>query len=108
MLSQHCFNSFVPNAPFFHQKTVMFSGGRKRVHWERMGLVLQTDVVIVKGAVFGLRQFLTTESSQKMMKNVFYLFKKTLFVRYLNFCSDFFVHVGKRLVKKAKVNFQNL
>ena len=27
------------------------------------------------------------------------------FLRYLNFCSDFFVHVVKQLHKKAKVNF---
>ena len=27
-------NPFVPNAPFLH---LMFSGGRERVHWERMG-----------------------------------------------------------------------
>ena len=33
-------NSFVPNTPFLYPlKTcfLMFSGGRKRVHWERMG-----------------------------------------------------------------------
>ena len=27
-----------------------------------------------------------------------------LFFRYLNFCSDFFGHAGKRLDQKAKVN----
>ena len=29
-----------------------------------------------------------------------------LFLSYLNFCSDFFVHAGKWLDKKAKVNFK--
>ena len=28
------------------------------------------------------------------------------FMRYLNFCLDFFSHVEKWLVKKAKVNFK--
>ena len=35
-----------------------------------------------------------------MTKNAYSFFK------YLNFCLDFFVHVGKRLYKKAKVNFR--
>ena len=31
-------NPFVPNAPFLYPlKNIMFSGGRERVHWERMG-----------------------------------------------------------------------
>ena len=29
-----------------------------------------------------------------------------MFPRYLDFCPDFFGHVGKRLYKKAKVNFE--
>ena len=30
----------------------------------------------------------------------------TSFLRYINFCPDFFGYVGKRLHKKAKVNFK--
>ena len=37
-----------------------------------------------------------------------WIFKKLFtFQRYLNFCLDFFSHVGKRLDKKAMVNFRN-
>ena len=32
--------------------------------------------------------------------------KSFLFLRYLNFCLNFFGHVGKRLDKKAKVYFR--
>ena len=32
--------------------------------------------------------------------------KLSLFWRYLNFCSDFFGHVGKRLDKKTKINIK--
>ena len=43
------FNPFVPNAPFLyhwkHQKTVMLTGDRKRVHWEPMGKI-RTSVVL--------------------------------------------------------------
>ena len=41
------------------------------------------------------------------MKNALYLCQK-LFpsLRYLNFCSDFFDHVGKGLGKKAEVTFK--
>ena len=41
------------------------------------------------------------------MQNDFY-FKLMLFSfsRYLDFCSDFFDHVGKRLDNKAKVTFK--
>ena len=28
------------------------------------------------------------------------------FVRYLDFCPDFFIQVGKRFGKKAKINFR--
>ena len=38
------------------------------------------------------------------MKNVFYfMLKAFLFLRYLNFCHDFFGHVGKQLDKKLKL-----
>ena len=43
-----------------------------------------------------------------MMKNAFYIiFKKLfLFLGYLNFCPDSFVHVGKRFDNKASVSFK--
>ena len=40
-----------------------------------------------------------------MMKNAFSS-KKLSFLRYLNFCPNFFAYVGKRLNYKAKVNFK--
>ena len=42
--------------------------------------LLQTMKIELKGALSGLRQFLTAESSLKMMKNVFYFTLKALFV----------------------------
>ena len=38
------------------------------------------QVITVKGALLGLRQFLATESPLKMMKNAFYFTLKTRFV----------------------------
>ena len=41
------------------------------------------------------------------MKIAFYFILKALFfIRYFNFCPDFADHVGKQLVKKAKINFK--
>ena len=41
------------------------------------------------------------------MKNAFYFTIKLFsFWRYLNFCPDFFGYEGKRLDKKAKINFK--
>ena len=41
------------------------------------------------------------------MKNAFYFILKALFtLKILNFCPDFFGHVGKQLDEKAKVNFK--
>ena len=41
------------------------------------------------------------------MKNTFYfMLKALLFLKYLDFCPDVFVHVGKRVDKKVKVNFR--
>ena len=41
------------------------------------------------------------------MYNAFYFILKLFsFLRYLNFCPDFSDYVGKRLDKKAKVNFK--
>ena len=56
--------------------------------------------------------FCFSESPLKIIKNAFYFILKALFIlkiimlRYLNFCPDFFGHVGKRLDKKVKVNFK--
>ena len=73
----------------------------------------------LKGALSGLRKFLTVESPLKMMKNVFYFTSKTqndenafyftseaLFVlEIFTFLSWPFGHVAKRLDNKVKVNF---
>ena len=51
----------------------------------------------VKGALLGLRQFLATESSLKLMKNAFYYTSKALFVLKISkFLSQHFGHVSKR------------
>ena len=42
--------------------------------------VHKTELVILKGTLSGLRQFLATESPLKMMKNAFYFTSKALFV----------------------------
>ena len=56
--------------------------------------------VTVKGALSGLRQFLSTESPLKLMKNAFYFTSKALFVlKILKFFSWLFGHVAKRLDK---------
>ena len=46
--------------------------------------------------------------SFKMIKTTFYFTLKDIFVifRYLNFCPDFYDHVGKKSDKKTKVNFK--
>ena len=47
---------------------------------------------LIKGILIGLKQSLATESPLKLMKNVFYITLKTLFVlTYLNFCLHFLV-----------------
>ena len=59
----------------------------------------------VKGALAGLRQFLTTGSSLKMMKNTFYFSLKALFVlKIFKLLSWRFSHVEKQLNLKDKVN----
>ena len=69
-----------------------------------MNLKIHTNL---KGPLSGLRQFLTTTSLFKMMKNAFYFISKALFVcEIFTFNSDFFCFAEKRLVKKAKVNFK--
>ena len=70
---------------------------------------LKSDLhnIQLKGALSGLRQFLVTESSLKMMKNTFHFTSKALFVlKIFNFLSWLFGHVAKRLKKKNEVNFK--
>ena len=63
--------------------------------------------MVFKGALSGLRQFLATESPQKMMKNAFYFTLKALFVlKIFKFLSSIFGHVEKPLDQKVKVNFK--
>ena len=58
----------------------------------------------VKGALWGLRQYLATESPLKMMKNAFYFTLKVLFVLKISkFLSWLFGHVSKRLIKKVRL-----
>ena len=62
---------------------------------------------VLKGALLGLRQFLTIESPLKMVKNVFYFTLKALFaLKIFKFLSCEFGHIAKRLDKKDKVNFK--
>ena len=58
-----------------------------------------------KGSLLGLRQFLSSESPLKTMKNVFYFMLKALFVlEIFSFLSWLFGYVEKRLDKKFKTN----
>ena len=59
-----------------------------------------------KGALSGLRQFLATERSLKMVKNDFYFTLKALLILEIKFLFWIFGHVGKRLNKKAEANFK--
>ena len=40
----------------------------------------RSEMVVIKGALSGLRQFLANESPLKVMKNAFYFASKALFV----------------------------
>ena len=63
---------------------------------------------VFKGALSGLRRFLATESSSKMMKNAFYFTSKALFaLKIFKFLSWHFGNVAKQLEKKDKVNFKS-
>ena len=62
---------------------------------------------LLKGALSGLKQLLTTESRLKMIKNAFYFISKVFFVpKIFQFLSWLFGHVAKWLDKKDKVNFK--
>ena len=53
----------------------------------------------LKGALSGLRQFLSFESALKMVKNTFYFILKTRFVLNISkFLSLIFGHVEKQLI----------
>ena len=57
---------------------------------------------IFKGALSGLRQFLATESTLKMMKNVFYYTSKDFFVlKIFKFCVDFLITYQNGLIRKV-------
>ena len=57
---------------------------------------------IFKGALSGLRQFLATESTLKMMKNVFYYTSKDFFVlKIFKFCVDFLIMYQNGLIRKV-------
>ena len=59
---------------------------------EHMRMAASVFSVIFLRALKSLRQFLATESPLKMMTNGFYfILKALLFLRYLNFCSDFLI-----------------
>ena len=61
----------------------------------------------LKVPLSSLRQFLTTETSLKMMTNALYFMLKALFVfEIFAFLSWSFGYVEKRLDKEAKVNFK--
>ena len=62
----------------------------------------RTVIKNFKGAHLGLRQFLATESSLKMMKNAFYLTLKALFVLKI-FCLDFLVMRKNSLIRKINL-----
>ena len=55
-----------------------------------------------KGALSGLRQFLATENTLKMMKNVFYYTSKDFFVlKIFKFCVDFLIMCQNGLIRKV-------
>ena len=63
--------------------------------------------LFIKGTLSRLRQFLTTESPLKMMKNAFYFTSKAVFVlKIFKFLSWLFGHISKQLDRKDKVNFK--
>ena len=57
-----------------------FSNGYREDLISKLSNEKLNSETLVKGALSGLRQFLATESSLKMMKNAFYFTSKALFV----------------------------
>ena len=65
------------------------------------------SLVAMKCPLFGLRQFLTIESSLKIMKNPFYFVLKALFaLKVFTFLCGLFGYVEIRLDKKTMVHFK--
>ena len=65
---------------------------------EASNYLYNLKVVLFKGALSALRQFLAIESPLKMMKNAFYFTSKALFVlKIFKFLSWLFGHLVKRL-----------
>ena len=71
------------------------------VLWEFKGSL--SGLQQFKGSLSGLQQFMTTESPLKIMKNTFFT---PFFLKIFTILSWLFGHIGKRLDKKAKVNFK--
>ena len=72
-----------------------------------MSTTLESSSLELEGPLLGLRQFLTTERSFKMMKNTFYFMLKALFaLEIFKFFSWPFDFVEKRLDAMARVNFK--
>ena len=69
-----------------------------------MKIISENIVTIIKGAVSGLKLFLATESSLKMMKNSFISTQKLFsFSRYLCFCLDILVMYRNGLIKNIRL-----
>ena len=69
-----------------------------------MKIISENIVTIIKGAVSGLKLFLATESSLKMMKNAFISTQKLFsFSRYLCFCLDILVMYQNGLIKNIRL-----
>ena len=103
-----CLNPFVPNAPFlcpenirkpfvitFDTEILTLLTLEGCHGWNKIGAGSGLEN-FWKGSFSGLRQFLTTASPLKMMKNVFYFMLKVLFVLgTFKFLSWFFGYVEK-------------
>ena len=63
------------------------------------------SIILVKGPLSGLKQFLTTESPLQVWKPLFYV-KSTFRFKIFPFLPRIFGYKEKRLDKKVKVNFK--
>ena len=65
------------------------------------------NLVSFKGPILGVRKILTTETTLKMMKNVFYFMTKALSIlEILIFLSWLFGYEEKRFDEETNVNFK--
>ena len=73
-------------------------------------IIFHNVIILIKGTLSGLRQFLASESPLKMMKSAFYFTLKALFVFNISFCLDFLVMYQSGLIKKIRSisNFMTL